>query len=321
MVWWDREDMERRMQEGMRSNAEMAHEADEAIMRLLASGEHDKATDALRKVIEAHRAESADPLAVLETLAQTEAVSKWRSLHEQLVELAEVLHTGLPGHTLGEGSIRAEWSGEDSDFSVEGGFVSRFRREDAISDDDPTGAPSDVVSYLRDCSSGVLDWLIDLQRGCGQQAPLVKHDRFVRLCHQATGSQPPQHALALHPTADAADVHDSTDNPTAVQDPPSAQSWQQRAQHAAARFLQRRPRLSLVVVLAVVAPTTVWSSWQLLSDVNRYVSAFVAIAMALAAAAVVGERAGALHGEGSVLEGLRSCSFPVAFPLLRFQGS
>ena len=38
-------------------------------------------------------------------------------------------------------------------------------------------------------------------------------------------------------------------------------------------------------------------------------------------AAVVGERAGALHGEGSVLEGLRSCSFPVAFLLLRFQGS
>ncbi len=100
MVWWDREDMERRMEEGMRSNMEMAYAADEAIMRLLASGEHDEATYALRQVVGIHRAESADPLAVLETLAQTEAVSKRRSLHEQLVDLAEVLQTGLPGDTL-----------------------------------------------------------------------------------------------------------------------------------------------------------------------------------------------------------------------------
>ena len=78
MVSWDREDMERRMEEGMRSNMEMAYAADEAIMRLLASGEHDEATYALRQVVEVHRAGSADPLAVLETLAQTEAVSKWR---------------------------------------------------------------------------------------------------------------------------------------------------------------------------------------------------------------------------------------------------
>ncbi len=40
-----------------------------------------------------------------------------------------------------------------------------------------------MVAYLKDCAAGVLDWLIDLQRCCGQQAPLVTHDRFVRLCH------------------------------------------------------------------------------------------------------------------------------------------
>lgn len=283
MVWWDREDMERRMQEGMRSNFEMAHEADEAIMRLFASDEHDKATDSLRQVIEVHRAERADALAVLEALAQTEAVSRWRSLHEQLADLAEVLDTGLPGHTHGDGSIRAELSGEDF-FSVEDGFVSLFRRGETIAEDDPRGVSSDVVSHLKDCSSGVLDWLIDLQRSCGQQAPLVKHDRFVRLCHQATGSEPPQHALALDPTVDAAPVHDSKDNPTAAADLPPTQSWAQRTQRALARFLQRRPRLSLFVVLAVVTPTTVWSAWQLLSDVNRYASAFVAIVMALAVA-------------------------------------
>ena len=284
MVWWDREDMERRMQEGMHSNAEMAQEADEAIMRLLASDEHDKATDALRQVIEVHRAESTDPLAVLEALAQTEAVSKWRSLHEQLVDLAEVLNTGLPGHTYGDGSIRAEWSGEDFSFSVEDGFVSRFRRGETIAQDDPRGVPSDVVSYLRDCSAGVLDWLIGLQRCCGQQAPLVKHDRFVRLCHQATGREPPQHALALNPAVDVVPVHDSTTNTTAAEDPPATQSWTQRAQHALIRVLQRRPRLSLVALLALVVPTTVWSSWQLFSDVNRYFSAFGAIVIALAVA-------------------------------------
>jgi len=276
--------MERRMEEGMRSNMEMAHAADEAILRWLASGEHDEATDALHQVIEVRRSRDGDPLDVLETLAQTEAVSKWRSLHEQLVDLAEVLQTGLPGHTYGDGSIRAEWSGEDFFFSVEDGFVSRFRRGEAITDHDPRGVPSDVVSYLRDCSAQVLDWLIDLQRCCGQQAPLVKHDRFVRLCHQTTASEPPLHALALAPAVDVASVHDGTDDPTTAEGSPAARSWAQRAQHALAQFLQRRPRLSLVVVLAVVMPTTVWSAWQLLSDVNRYTSAFVAIVVALAVA-------------------------------------
>ena len=48
----------------------------------------------------------------------------------------------------GDGSIRAEWSGEDFYFSVEDGFLSRFRRPDAITDDGPRGTPSDVVSAL-----------------------------------------------------------------------------------------------------------------------------------------------------------------------------
>lgn len=284
MVWWDREDMDRRMQEGTRSNWESAQAADEAILGLLASVEHDEATDALVEVIEVHRAPSMDPLAVLETLAQTEAISKWRSLHDRLVDLVELLQTGLPGHTLGDGSIRADRSGEDFYFSVEDGFLSRFRRPDAITDDGPRGVPSDVVSYLRDCSAEVLDWLIDLQRCCGQQAPLVKHDRFVRLCHQATGSESPQHALALDPAAGVAPIHDGTDNPTAAEDPTRARAWPQRAQHAVVRLLQRRPRLSLFVVLAVVTPTMAWGAWQVFGDVNRYFSAFVAIVIALAVA-------------------------------------
>ena len=81
VVWWDREDMTRRMEEGLGSNMEMAHVADEAIMGLLASAEHHEATDALGQVIEVHHAESADPLAVLETLPSTQTGrSSWPCL-------------------------------------------------------------------------------------------------------------------------------------------------------------------------------------------------------------------------------------------------
>ena len=101
-------------------------------MRLLASSDHDEAADAARQVLRVHRAERADPLAVLRTLAQTQAVSKWQCLHAQLVDFAGVLQTGLPGHTLGVGSVRAAWSGDDFFFSVEQGFVSRFHRGESI---------------------------------------------------------------------------------------------------------------------------------------------------------------------------------------------
>ena len=130
----------------------------------------------------------------------------------------------------------------------------------------------------------MLDWLIDLQRSCGQQAPLIKHDRFVHLCHQATGSEPPHYALALDPIADGAPVHDSTEDPAAGEDSPPAQSWSQRAQQAAARLLLRRPRLSLIVLIATLMPATVWGSWRLFSDVNYYLSALVAGVVALAVA-------------------------------------
>ena len=62
------------MEEGNRSSMEMAHEADEAIARLLATDEHDAATEALSQVIEARHTTGDDPLAVLETLLSSEAV-------------------------------------------------------------------------------------------------------------------------------------------------------------------------------------------------------------------------------------------------------
>ena len=85
----------------------MAHEADEAIFRLLATEEHDAATEALCRIIEVRDATGGDPLAVLETLSRSQAVSRWKALHDRIVDLTEVLHTGLPDDTLGDGSVRS----------------------------------------------------------------------------------------------------------------------------------------------------------------------------------------------------------------------
>ena len=71
MFWLDPEYIAGRMEEGNRSSLEMAHEADEAISRLLGTDEHDAATAALCRVIEARDGTSDDPLAVLETLSHS----------------------------------------------------------------------------------------------------------------------------------------------------------------------------------------------------------------------------------------------------------
>lgn len=52
----------------------------------------------------------------------------------------------------------------------------------------------------------------------------------------------------------------------------------------AARLLLRRPRLSLIVLIATLVSATVWGSWRLFSDVNYYLSALVAGVVALAVA-------------------------------------
>ena len=190
-----------------------------------------------------------DPLAVLEILAHSGAVSKWQALHDTLVDLTEILRTELPGHSRGDGSIRAELSGEGFFYSVEDGYQSRYRRAEDVTDDGPQPVPSEVASYLGDCSSRVLGWLTDLQRSCGQQAPLIKHDRFVRLCHEAFGGEPPRHALALAPSAAAAeetnDAPSGQDNNMAAADeqPPAVKRWAQLLKRSATGLFVRRPRL------------------------------------------------------------------------------
>ena len=116
MVWWDPEYLARHMEEGDRSNMELAHEADEAIARLLGTDEHDAATEALCRVIEARDGTGDNPLAVLETLSRSEAIS-WQALHDNIVGLAEVLRTGLRDYTSGDGSVRAEHEDQDAYFT------------------------------------------------------------------------------------------------------------------------------------------------------------------------------------------------------------
>ena len=221
MFWLDPEYIAGRMEEGNRSSLEMAHEGDEAISRLLGTDEHDAATAALCRVIEARDGTSDDPLAVLETLSHSEAISKWQALHDKIVGLAEVLHTGLPDDTLGDGSVRGEHEAQDAYFKVEDGYLSRFRRAEFDIGEGPTSFPSDVAVYLMECSARVLERLKELQRCCGQQAPLVKHDHFVRLCHQVTDhTAPPQQFLALDsPTGTDTVSHGSTPAPTAAEVP------------------------------------------------------------------------------------------------------
>ena len=294
MVWFNPEHFARQMDDGGRSSMEMAREADEAITRVLASEEHDAATEALCRVIEARDDTGGDPLAVLEMLSRSGVASKWQALHDKMVDLAEMLHTGLPDDTRGDGSAHAERSGQDFYFSVEGGYQSRFRRADIDTGDGPSPVPSEVAARLRDCTARVLEWLKELQRSCGQQAPLVKHDRFVRLCHQVTDqAEPPQQVLALDsPTGTGTASRGRTHAPAAAdsetasapEHSPDATRWGRRAAQAITKLVERQPRLLLILVLAVVLPAAVWGTWHTLADVNRAISGVGASVLALAAA-------------------------------------
>ena len=294
MFWLDPGYIARRMEEGNRSSLEMAHEADEAISRLLGTDEHDAATAALCRVIEARDGTGDDPLAVLETLSHSEAISKWQALHDKIVGLAEVLHTGLPDHTFGDGSVRGEHEDQDAYFKVEDGYLSRFRRAETDIGEGPTSFPSDVAVYLMECSARVLERLKELQRCCGQQAPLVKHDHFVRLCHQLTDhTAPPQQFLALDsPTSTDTASHGDTSAPTADDSEttsapapsPAATRWDRRAAQAITKLVERRPRLLLILVLVVMLPAAVWGTWHTLTDVNRAVSGVTVSVFALATA-------------------------------------
>ena len=184
---------------------------------------------------------------------------------------------------------------------MEGGYHSRFRRSETDTGDGPTAFPSDVAACLKEYSARVLGWLKDLQRCCGQQTPLIKHDRFVRLCHQVTDhGEPPHNVLALSspPDADPESGSDA-DSPAApsasasqssgttapvAKRPHAARLWAQQFQQAATEALVRRPRLSLMVVLAAVLPIAVWGTWHTLTDVNRAISGVGAGVLALAAA-------------------------------------
>ena len=117
--------------------------------------EHDAATEALCRVIEARDGTGDNPLAVLETLSRSEAISKWQALHDKIVGLAEVLRTGLPDYTSGDGSVRVEHEDQDAYFKVEDGYLSRFRRAEPDIGEGPTSFPSDVAVYLMECSAGV----------------------------------------------------------------------------------------------------------------------------------------------------------------------
>ena len=58
--------------------------------------------------------------------------------------------------------------------------------------------PADVAARRAAYGQQVVQWLKDEQWRCGEAAPLIKHDRFVRLCHQALRSEePPAYFLAI----------------------------------------------------------------------------------------------------------------------------
>ena len=144
-----------------------------------------------------------------------------------------------------------------------------------------------------------MDWLKELQRTCGNQVPLVKHDSFVRLCHTVTGSgEPPEHVLALSSSpSDSPQDHSDDPNTTPEQaDPeqtrdPAAQTtapsstaprWAQRTLQATAVLIECHPRLSLSLVTAALLPLMTWGAWQIFADLNRTVSSLGAALLTLA---------------------------------------
>ena len=168
---------------------ELAREADEAICRVFGSDEHDDAMAALEEVMRVKNS-GGNSLEVLQALAATSAIFKWKALHDKFENTEEMIGQGLLG------GVRADGSEHDAMQRFSGGVISRFRLTPARG---PAGRyPADVAACLSDCARDVVKWLKDEQRRCGEEAPLIKHDRFVRLCHQAVyGDEPPAHVLAI----------------------------------------------------------------------------------------------------------------------------
>ena len=169
-------------------SSEMAGDADEAICRIFSSDRHERAMAALEKVM-AVKDEGGDALAVLTVLGETSAISEWEALHEDIAARAEMLAQGFVG-------VRADGSEHDEMRGYSGGVVSMFRLTPARGPDDRF--PADVAARLAEYAGQVVKWLKDQQRRCGATAPLIKHDRFVRLCHEALhGEEPPAYVLAI----------------------------------------------------------------------------------------------------------------------------
>ena len=180
-------------------NFALAIDADEAISRVFGSSEHDKAVAALEEVQQV-RESGADSLQVLAALVATSAIAKWEALCAKLTDAAEMVSQGLPEDSRGDGTTYSGYVSPDSFFLSSDGMVSKFRREEAQTLDKESPYPGNVAFNLRTYALRVLRWLKEEQKRCGQEAPLVKHDRFMRLCHEVlSGGGPPDHLLALDP--------------------------------------------------------------------------------------------------------------------------
>ena len=178
-------------------NFALAMEADEAISRVFGSSEHDQAVAALEEVQRVKQS-GADSLQVLEALAATSAIAKWEALCAKLTDTAEMVSQGLPEDSRADGTTYGGHVTVDSFSWSSDGMVSKFRRAEAQTLDTASPYPGNVAVSLRDFAQRVLSWLKEEQRRCGQEAPLVKHDRFMRLCHEVlSGEDPPDHLLAL----------------------------------------------------------------------------------------------------------------------------
>ena len=182
----------------------LAHETDEAISRVFGSPEHGDAVAALEEV-QRVKESGADSLELLQTLARTSAVAKWAALNERFNDTAAMVSQGLPEGGRGDGSKYASQVGTDSFFFCADGMMSRFRRHETQTLDTEPCYPGDVAAQLCEFSDRVLRWLKDEQQSCGREVPLIKHDRFIRLCHSVTvGGDAPAHLLALPQAPQAA---------------------------------------------------------------------------------------------------------------------
>ena len=198
--------------EDARPSYALAYEADEAISRVFGSSEHDDAMGALEEVLRVKES-GADSLELLGTLARTSAIAKWAALCEKLNETAAMVSQGLPEGGRGDGSRYASHWGPDSYSLSADGMVSRFRRDETLTLDTEPCYPGDVAARLCELSDGVLRWLKDEQQRCGREAPLVKHDRYMRLCHRVTvGGDPPAHLLAQPQAPQAAGCEGQRDS-------------------------------------------------------------------------------------------------------------